>query len=44
MVPIVETSTPPHTPMPIGPYNHIAKVGHFIGIGGTAEVNMLGIT
>ena len=23
----VETSTPPGTPAPIGPYNHIAKVG-----------------
>ncbi|NJM07370.1 hypothetical protein HC891_16065 [Candidatus Gracilibacteria bacterium] len=32
----VETSTPPHTPHPIGPYNHIAKVGQFITIGGTA--------
>jgi 2-iminobutanoate/2-iminopropanoate deaminase len=35
----VETSTPPHTPEPIGPYNHIAKVGQFISIGGTAGVN-----
>ena len=32
----VETSTPPNTPRPIGPYNHIAKVGPFISIGGTA--------
>lgn len=32
----VETSTPPRTPRPIGPYNHIAKVGQFITIGGTA--------
>lgn len=32
----VETSTPPNTPAPIGPYSHIAKVGHFITIGGTA--------
>ena len=32
----VETSTPPNTPKPIGPYNHIAKVGQFITIGGTA--------
>lgn len=24
---------------PIGPYSHIAKVGHFITIGGTAGVN-----
>src|SRR5262245_24481019 len=35
----VETSTPPHTPTPIGPYNHIAKVGPFITIGGTAGVD-----
>ena len=32
----VETSTPPNTPTPIGPYNHIAKVGPHITIGGTA--------
>ena len=32
----VETSTPPGTPTPIGPYSHIAKVGPFITIGGTA--------
>ncbi len=36
---IVETSTPPNTPNPIGPYNHIAKVGSFITIGGTAGVD-----
>jgi 2-iminobutanoate/2-iminopropanoate deaminase len=35
----VETSTPPGTPTPIGPYNHIAKVGDFITIGGTAGVD-----
>ena len=35
----VETSTPPNTPSPIGPYNHIAKVGPFITIGGTAGVD-----
>ena len=35
----VETSTPSNTPNPIGPYNHIAKVGQFISIGGTAGVN-----
>jgi len=35
----VETSTPTNTPTPIGPYNHIAKVGQFIAIGGTAGVN-----
>ena len=39
MSPHVETSTPPNTPKPIGPYNHIAKVGSFITIGGTAGVN-----
>lgn len=39
MTPQVETSTPPNTPNPIGPYNHIAKVGQFITIGGTAGVN-----
>jgi len=35
----VETLTPPNTPMPIGPYNHIAKVGEHIWIGGTAGVD-----
>ena len=35
----VETFTPPNTPTPIGPYNHIAKVGQFISIGGTAGVD-----
>ena len=35
----VKTSTPANTPNPIGPYNHIAKVGQFISIGGTAGVN-----
>ena len=35
----VETFTPPNTPKPIGPYNHIAKVGPFISIGGTAGVD-----
>ena len=39
MAPTVETSTPPNTPTPIGPYSHIAKVGSFITIGGTAGVN-----
>jgi 2-iminobutanoate/2-iminopropanoate deaminase len=38
-MPEVETSTPPNTPEPIGPYNHIAKVGDFITIGGTAGVD-----
>jgi 2-iminobutanoate/2-iminopropanoate deaminase len=39
MVSRVETFTPANTPVPIGPYNHIAKVGQFITIGGTAGVN-----
>jgi 2-iminobutanoate/2-iminopropanoate deaminase len=39
MSPLVETSTPANTPKPIGPYNHIAKVGSFITIGGTAGVD-----
>ena len=32
----VKTSIPPNTPTPIGPYSHIAMVGDFITIGGTA--------
>lgn len=39
MSPLVETSTPPRTPTPIGPYDHVAKVGPFIAIGGTAGVD-----
>lgn len=39
MSPRVETSTPPNTPTPVGPYNHIAKVGQFISVGGTAGVD-----
>jgi len=39
MSPVVETSTPSNTPTPIGPYNHIAMVGQFIKIGGTAGVD-----
>jgi len=35
----VRTSTPPNTPTPIGPYNHIAVVGQSITIGGTAGFN-----
>jgi len=35
-MPTVETSTPPGTPTPIGPYSHIARVGTWITIGGTA--------
>jgi len=38
-MPRVETSTPPNTPAPIGPYSHIATVGRFITIGGTAGVD-----
>ena len=38
-MPRVETRTPPNTPEPIGPYNHVAKVDRFITIGGTAGVN-----
>ena len=38
-MPRVETSTPPGTPTPIGPYNHIALVGQSITIGGTAGVD-----
>lgn len=39
MTPLVETFTPANTPTPIGPYNHIAKVGTWITIGGTAGVD-----
>src|SRR5262245_49701774 len=35
----VEVFTPPNTPTPIGPYNHVAKVGQFLTIGGIAGVN-----
>lgn len=38
-MPTVETSTPPGTPTPIGPYSHIARVGSAISIGGTAGVD-----
>ena len=38
-MPNVETSTPPNTPAPIGPYNHVARVDRFITIGGTAGVD-----
>ena len=38
-MPAVETTTPPNTPSPIGPYHHIAKVGTLITIGGTAGVD-----
>ena len=35
-MPDVETSTPPGTPTPIGPYHHVARVGSSITIGATA--------
>jgi len=35
-MPTVETSTPPNTPTPIGPYSHVARVDRFITIGGVA--------
>lgn len=35
-MPTVQTSTPPGTPTPIGPYSHISRVGSWITIGGTA--------
>lgn len=38
-MPQVETSTPPGTPIPIGPYHHIARAGPFISIGGTAGID-----
>ena len=38
-MPRVSTSTPPGTPVPIGPYNHIARVGDSITVGATAGVD-----
>jgi 2-iminobutanoate/2-iminopropanoate deaminase len=38
-MPHVETITPPNTPVPIGPYSHVARVGDAITIGGTAGVD-----
>ena len=38
-MPDVETLTPPGTPVPIGPYSHVAKVGSFITIGASAGVD-----
>jgi len=38
-MPNVETSTPPNSPGPIGPYSHIAKVDQFITIGAIAGVD-----
>lgn len=39
MSPRIETSTPPGTPTPIGPYHHVARVGSSVTIGGTAGVD-----
>lgn len=39
MSPPVETSIPPNTSQPIGPYSHIARAGSLIAIGRTAGVN-----
>ena len=39
MSPVVETSTPPGTMTPIGPYSHIARVGNAITIGGTGGID-----
>ncbi len=39
MPPKVEFFTPANTMTPVGPYSHIAKVGHFITIGATAGVD-----
>ena len=38
-MPKVEIFTPANTMTPVGPYSHIAKVGQFITIGGTAGVD-----
>ena len=38
-MPDVQTSTPPGTPTPIGPYHHVARVGSQITIGGVAGVD-----
>jgi 2-iminobutanoate/2-iminopropanoate deaminase len=38
-MPEVTTTTPNNTPTPIGPYSHVARVGQFIAIGGTAGVD-----
>lgn len=35
----VETLTPADTPEPIGPYSHVAKVGPFISLSGTAGID-----
>jgi enamine deaminase RidA (YjgF/YER057c/UK114 family) len=38
-MPVVQTSTPPGAPAPIGPHSHVAKVGSFVTVGGTAGVD-----
>ena len=38
-MPTVSTRTPAHTPIPIGPYSHIARVGTFLTVGGVAGVD-----
>ncbi len=38
-MPEVETYTPEGSPIPIGPYSHVAKVGDFITIGGVGGVD-----
>ncbi len=38
-MPDLQLFTPPHTPKPIGPYNHVCKTGSFISIGGVAGVD-----
>jgi 2-iminobutanoate/2-iminopropanoate deaminase len=38
-MPDLELFTPPHTPKPIGPYNHVCITGSFISIGGVAGVD-----
>ena len=39
MTTTVEVFTPPDTPTPIGPYNHVAKAGPLLIIGGIAGVD-----
>ena len=39
MCPVVETITPPGTPVPIGPYSHVARAGPLITISATAAVD-----
>jgi 2-iminobutanoate/2-iminopropanoate deaminase len=39
MCPVVQTITPPGTPVPIGPYSHVARAGSFITISATAAID-----